>query len=213
MNKEERIKVLIVDDHPVVRSGLATMLMAFDDLELVGEASSGEIALARCQDSLPDVILMDMVMPEMDGLESTRAVLDQYPSVKIVILTSFTKEDMVEDALEAGATSYIMKNSSIDELAEVIRLAHAGQPTLSPEATLSLVKSKTGSLKEIDPALSIREKEVLALVAEGMSNEKIAHELVISSATVRHHVSACISKLGATNRTQAAVLAVKYKLI
>lgn len=213
MNKTARIKVMIVDDHPVVRSGLGTMLQAFDDLELVGEASSGEKALARCQDSTPDVLLMDMVMPGMDGLETTRAVLDRYPTVKIIMLTSFTKENMVQDALEAGATSYILKDSSIDQLAEAIRLAHTGQPTLSPDATRSLIKTKTGSLKRIDPGLSAREKQVLALVAEGLSNEQIADQLVISHPTVRHHVSACISKLGAANRTEAAVLAVKHKLI
>jgi len=212
MNKSACIKVMIVDDHPIVRSGLGTMLQAFDDLELVGEASSGKIALARFRDMTPDVILMDMVMPQMDGLETTRAILDLCPDVKIIMLTSFTKDDMVQDALEAGATSYLLKDSSIDKLAEAIRLAHAGKPTLSPEATQALVKSKTGPLK-IDPDLSDREKEVLSLVAEGLSNEQIAHELVISSATVRHHVSACISKLGAANRTEAAVMAVKHKLV
>jgi NarL family two-component system response regulator LiaR len=212
VNKEERIKVLIVDDHPVVRSGLATMLMAFDDLELVGEASSGEIALAKCQVSIPDVILMDMIMPGMDGLETTRAILNLYPSVKIIMLTSFTKESMVQDALEAGATSYILKDSSIDHLAEAIRLSFADQPTLSPQATRSLVKSKTGK-SSFDPDLTPREKQVLALVADGFSNEAIAHQLVISSATVRHHVSACISKLGAKNRTHAASIAIKHKLI
>ena len=212
MNKMERIKVMIVDDHPVVRSGLGTMLLAFDDLELVAEASSGSLALAKCQQVLPDVILMDMVMPGMDGLETTRALLDRYPSVKIVMLTSFIKDSMVQDALEAGATSYILKDTSIDQLAEAIRLASADQPTLSPEATRSLVKSKTGTLG-FDPDLTPREKQVLALVAEGYSNEAIAHHLVISSATVRHHVSACISKLGVKNRTHAASLAVKHKLI
>ena len=212
MDKTERIKVMIVDDHPVVRSGLGSMLEAFDDLELVGEASSGEKALARCQDFTPDVILMDMVMPGMDGLETTRAVLDQYPSVKIVVLTSFAKDDMVQQALEAGATGYIMKETSIDELAAAIRAAHAGQTSLSPEATRAIIKSKTGPLS-IEPGLSTREKQVLALVVEGLSNEEIAGQLVISHATVRHHVSACISKLGAKNRTQAATLAVMHKLV
>jgi NarL family two-component system response regulator LiaR len=212
MNETARIKVMIVDDHPIVRSGLGTMLRAFDDLELVGEASSGEIALARCQVSTPDIILMDMVMSGMDGVETTRAVLDQYPSVKIIMLTSFTKENMVQDALQAGATSYILKDSSIDQLAEVIRSAYAGQPTLSPEATRSLVKSKTGPLNS-PPNLTTREKQVLALIVEGLSNEEIADRLVISQATARHHVSACISKLGAKNRTHAAILAVKNKLI
>ena len=212
MDNTKRIKVMIVDDHPIVRSGMVTMLLAFDDLELIGEASSGSAALAKCQQSLPDVILMDMVMPGMDGLETTRAILEQYPSVKIIILTSFTKENMVQDALEAGAIGYILKSVSIDHLAEAIHSAVAGQPTLSPEATLSLVKSKTGPL-ELNPELTPREKQVLALMAEGMSNEEIANRLVISQATARHHVSACIRKLGAANRTDAAVMAVKFKLV
>jgi NarL family two-component system response regulator LiaR len=212
MNNSEPIKVLIVDDHPIVRSGLATMLQAFDDLELVGDASSGSIALAKCQEVTPDVILMDMVMPEMDGLETTRAVLNHYPSVKIIVLSSFSKENMVQDALEAGATSYLLKDAPIDELANAIRLAYADQPTLSPEATRSLINSKVDPSKELDPGLSSREKQVLALIVEGMSNEEIAERLSISQATARHHVSACISKLGAANRTQAAVLAVKHNL-
>ena len=213
MNKTEPIKVMIVDDHPIVRSGLATMLQVFDDLELVGEAASGRNALAKCQNLMPDVILMDMVMPEMDGLETTRAILDQHPSIKIIMLTSFTKEDMVQDAFEAGATSYLLKNAPIDELADAIRLAHADQPTLSPEATRSLIKSKVDTSKEFDPGLSTREKQVLVLIAEGLSNEEIADQLNISPATARHHVSACISKLGAANRTQAAVMAVKHEII
>ena len=212
MPKAERIKVMIVDDHPIVRSGLVTMLLAFDDLELVGEASSGDKALAICQQELPDVILMDMVMPGMDGLETTRKVLEQCPTVKIIILTSFTKDTMVQDALEAGATSYLLKDSSIDQLAEAIRAANTGQPTLSPEATRALVDSKSGPMS-FDPDLTAREKQVLALIVEGLSNEEIADRLVISHATARHHVSACISKLGVKNRTQAASLALKHKLI
>ena len=212
MNRSEQIKVMIVDDHPIVRSGLGTMLKVFDDLELIGEASSGNIALAKCQEKLPDVVLMDMVMPEMDGLETTRAILDQYPSVKIIMLTSFTKEDMVKDALEAGATSYLLKDAPIDELADAIRLAYADQPTLSPDATRALINSKVDPAKEFDPGLSSGEKEVLALIVEGLSIEEIAEVLSISQATARHHVSACISKLGAANRTQAAVMAVKYNL-
>ncbi len=212
MPNAERIKVMLVDDHPIVRSGLATMLLAFDDLELVGEASSGDKALVLWQQELPDVILMDMVMPGMDGLETTRKVLEQYPSVKIIILTSFTKDTMVQDALEAGATSYLLKDSSIDQLAEAIRAANTGQPTLSPEATRALVDSKSGPLS-FDPDLTAREKQVLALIVEGLSNEEIADQLVISHATARHHVSACISKLGVKNRTQAASLTLKHKLI
>ena len=213
MNEHVPIKVMIVDDHPVVRSGLTAMFHAFADLQLIGEAASGYEALAKCQQTLPDVILMDMMMPGMDGIEVTRAILEQHPSVKIIILTSFAEEDMVQDALKAGATSYLLKNAPIDQLADAIRLAYSGQPTLSPEATVSLIKTQTKPLNKIGSNLTKREKQVLSLLIEGLSNEEIANKLMISHATVRHHVSACISKVGATNRTQAAVLAVKHNLI
>lgn len=213
MREVAQIKVLIVDDHPVVRSGLIAMLHAFEDLDCIGEAGSGAEALTKCQVNLPDVILMDMMMPEMDGLETTRTILAQYPAVKIIILTSFTEENMVQDALLAGATSYLLKNAPIDKLAEAIRLASCGQPTLSPEATQSLIQTRTKPLQQIATNLSKREKQVLSLVADGLSNEEIAEKLTISHATVRHHVSACIHKIGAANRTQAAVFAVKNNLV
>ena len=211
MNEDKLIKVMIVDDHPIVRNGLKAMLLATNDIELAGEAGSGRETLARCRESLPDVILMDMVMPGMDGLETTRAVLDQYPDVKIVILTSFSKENMVQDALEAGATGYMLKNAPNDTLTEAIRSAFAGQPTLAPEATKALIKAKTGPIK-LGRDLTVRERQVLALVVEGLSNDEIAGRLVISPNTARNHVSACMSKLGAANRAQAAALAVEHGL-
>ncbi len=188
------------------------MLQAFDDLILVGEAASGPEALAKCEQTLPNVILMDMLMPGMDGVATTRVVLDRHPDVKIIILTSFSEEEMVQDALEAGATGYLLKNASIDKLAEAIRSAYSGQSTLSPEATQALIKVKTGSLK-LGRNLTSRQREVLALVVEGLSNEEIAEQLAISPATARHHVSACIKKLGASNRTQAAARAIEHKVI
>jgi NarL family two-component system response regulator LiaR len=203
---------MIVDDHPVVRSGLKTMLQAFDDLIMVGEAASGPQTLTKCEEALPDVILMDMLMPGMDGVATTRAVLAQYPEVKIIILTSFAEEEMVQDALEAGATGYLLKNAPIDKLAEAIRSSYSGQPTLAPEATKALIRAKTGPLK-LGRDLTAREREVLALVVQGLSNEEIAEQLTISPATARHHVSACIKKLGASNRTQAAALAVEHHVI
>lgn len=212
MRETTIISVMIVDDHPVVRSGLATMLQAFDDLILVGEAASGHEALAKCEKNLPDVILMDMLMPGMDGVATTRAVLAQYPDVKIIILTSFAEEEMVQDALDTGATGYLLKNAPIDKLAEAIRSAYSGQPTLAPEATQALIKVKTKPLK-VGHDLTAREREVLALVVMGLTNEEIAEELTISTATARHHVSACIKKLGASNRTQAAVMAVEHQVI
>ena len=212
MSETKLISVMIVDDHPVVRSGLKTMLQAFDDLIMVGEAASGPQTLTKCEEALPDVILMDMLMPGMDGVATTRAVLAQYPEVKIIILTSFAEEEMVQDALEAGATGYLLKNAPIDKLAEAIRSSYSGQPTLAPEATKALIRAKTGPLK-LGRDLTVREREVLALVVQGLSNEEIAERLTISPATARHHVSACIKNLGASNRTQAAALAVEHQLI
>jgi NarL family two-component system response regulator LiaR len=212
MSETKTIKVMIVDDHPIVRNGLKAMLLAIDDMELAGEAGSGTETLTLCRESVPDVILMDMVMPGMDGLETTRLVLDQYPDAKIIIVTSFSKEEMVQDALEAGATGYLLKNASVDTLTEAIRSAFADQPTLAPEATKALIKVKTGPMK-LGRDLTARERQVLALVVEGMGNDEIADRLVISSNTVKNHVRACMSKLGAANRAQAAALAVKHQLV
>jgi len=206
------IKVLIVDDHPVVRDGLKTMLLAFDDLELVGEAENGRAALEALQQNVPDVILMDILMPGMDGILATRAIADQYPLVKILILTSYPKDDLVQASMEAGAVGYILKNASIDTLANAIRSAYAGQHTLAPEAAKALMRTRS-NLPKPGSELSIREQEVLALIVEGLTNEEIAGRLVISPATARHHVSACIQKLGAANRAEAAALAVKYGLV
>lgn len=211
MTEAKPIKVMIVDDHPIVRDGLKSVLLAADDMVLAGEAGSGREALARCRESLPDVILMDVVMPGMDGLETTRAVLGQYPEVKIVVLTTFPEEDLVQKALAAGAIGYWLKNAPADALADAIRSAYAGQATLAPEATQALVRARA-SPRKLGYDLSGRELEVLALLVDGLSNDEIAERLVISPGTVRHHVSACISKLGASNRTHAAALAVEHRL-
>jgi len=212
MTDPKVIKVMIVDDHPVVRDGLKNMLDAFDDFELVGEAEDGNQALAICEQSQPEVILMDMFMPGQDGITATRAILKKFPDIRIVMLTSFVEEDLVQNALEAGVVSYLLKNAPIDRLAEAIRSAYAGQATLSPQATTALIRSRTAPLKP-GQDLTKRELEVLALMVQGVSNEEIARQLVISPATARHHVSACLQKLGVTNRIQAAALATKYHLI
>jgi NarL family two-component system response regulator LiaR len=208
MTEQTPIKVLVVDDHPVVRDGLKNMFLVFDDLELTGEAQDGSEALAFCQHHTPDVILMDILMPGMDGIQATREILKQYPQVKIIILTSYPKDNLVQGSLEAGAIGYVLKNASIDELADAIRTAYSGQPTLAPEATMALIHAKTDPQKPRED-LSPREREVLALIAQGLSNEEIGEQLVISPATAKHHVSACIQKLGAANRAEAAALAVK----
>ena len=212
MTEQTAIKVMVVDDHPVVRDGLKNMFLVFDDLELSGEAEGGDKALALCQEATPDVILMDILMPGMDGIQATHAILEQYPQVKIIILTSYPEDDLVQNSLEAGAIGYVLKNASIDDLADAIRAAYSGMPTLAPEATRALIHAKTGPAKP-GGDLSPREIEVLALIAQGLSNEEIAERLVISPATARHHVSACIQKLDAANRAEAAALAVKNGLI
>jgi NarL family two-component system response regulator LiaR len=212
MSDSHRIKVMIVDDHPIVRDGLKNMLLVFDDLELSGEAGNGSEALACCQQNPPDVILMDVLMPGMDGIAATRAILEHCPQVKIIMLTSYVEDSTLQSSLAAGAVGFLLKNAQINTLADAIRSAYAGQPALSPEATTALIHAKTGSLKP-GSDLSEREREVLALIVEGLSNEEIAERLMISPATARHHVSACLQKLGVANRAQAAVLATKFQLV
>jgi len=212
MSELAPIKVVIVDDHPVVRNGIMNMLLIFDDIELVGEAGGGLELLSQLQETVPDVILMDMVMPGMDGVETTRAVLAQYPDVKIIVLTTFPDDDVVRDVLEAGAMGFITKNIEIETLADAIRATHAGQTFLTPDATAALMKTRARST-ELGQDLSGRELEVLALLVEGMSNREIGQRLKISPATVKHHVSACMSKLRAANRAQAAVIAVERQLV
>ena len=206
------IKVMIVDDHPIVRDGLRKMLPVFDDLELIGEAENGQAALAGCRRMVPDVILMDILMAGMNGIPATRAILEEFPQVKIVILTSYPGDDVVKEALEAGAIGYLLKNATIDTIANAIRAAYAGQPTLAPEAMQALVRIQSSPSKPGND-LSKRELDVLALIVEGLSNEEIAERLVISPSTAKHHVGACIQKLGAANRAHAVALALKHGLV
>src|SRR5574339_235330 len=176
------IKVMIVDDHPVVRGGLKKMLPVFDDLELTGEAENGSAALDCLRQNIPDVILMDIQMPGMNGILATRAILEQYPQIKIIMLTSFPTEDLIQEALDAGATGYLLKNAPIDTIADAIRSAYAGQSTLAPEATNALLRMKSTPSKP-GQDLSRRELDVLALSVEGLSTAEIAQRLVISTST------------------------------
>jgi len=208
----QTIRVMLVDDHNVVRSGLATFLMAYDDLELVGEAGNGVEAVNLCHRKKPDVILMDLMMPEMDGIAATRAILDDYPDVKIIAMTSFEEEELVHGVLAAGAISYLLKNVTSDELAAAIRAASLGKSTLSPEAAKALVQA-TRPTEQPWLELTEREMEVLNLVVQGQSNQQIADGLVISVATVKAHVSAILSKLQVSSRAEAIAYAIKHKLV
>ncbi len=209
---EERIKVLIVDDHNMVRRGLAVLLEDYDDLAVIGEANDGEMAMTFCQQNKPDVVLMDMIMPRMDGITATRHIRTAHPSTQIIALTSFNDEDSVQNALKAGVVGYLMKNVSGDELAEAIRRAHVGQSTLAPEAAQVLIHATTRP-PTIGHDLTERERDVLLLMIEGLNNREIGEKLVISSSTVKNHVSNILGKMGTTSRTQAVALAVEYKIV
>jgi NarL family two-component system response regulator LiaR len=212
MTPAQPIRVLIVDDHTMVRRGLATFLKVFDDLELAGEAANGDAAIQLCAQAQPDVVLMDMVMPGLDGAATTRAIRQQFPTVQVIALTSFKEEELVTNALKAGAIGYLFKDVSAEELAQAIRAAHIGHVTLSPEATQALVRAVSQP-----PApghdLTTRERDVLGLMVAGDSNTQIAEKLVVSPSTVKSHVSSILSKLGVASRTEAVALAVRHHLV
>jgi NarL family two-component system response regulator LiaR len=212
MSKSDRIRVMTVDDHEILRSGIRFSLGAFDDLELVGEARGGEEALRLCEKLQPDVVLMDMLMPEMNGVDTTQAIRRQHPQVQVLVLTSFYDQDLVGRAMRAGAIGYLVKGVSADELADAIRAARAGRSTLSTEAVQALVQA-ADSASKLGADLSDREREVLALLAEGLSNAEIAQRLTISISTVKYHVHGILSKLGAASRAEAVVLALQHNLI
>lgn len=212
MTQPKSIRVMIVDDHAVVRSGLTAFIQAYDDLELAGEARTGEEAVQVCVQVQPDVILMDLMMPGMDGAAATQAIRRRCPKTQVVVLTSFKEEEMVQKALQAGAIGYLLKDVQADELAQAIRLAHAGQSTLAPEATQALIHAATQPPKP-GHDLSEREREVLALLVKGLNNTEIARRLIVSLSTVKHHVSNILSKLGVTNRAEAVALAVQHRLV
>lgn len=212
MSESESIRVVTVDDHEVVRKGLRFSLLAFDDLELVGEAANGEEALRVCAELQPDVVLMDLRMPGMGGAEATQALVRDHPEVKVIALTSFQEGTRVQQALQAGAIGYLLKDVGADELAEAIRAAHAGRATISPEAVKALVEAAMAK-PDVGHDLTARELDALALLVEGLGNAEIAERLVISHHTARYHVSSILSKLGAANRAEAAALAVKLGLV
>jgi len=212
MTNSESIRVLLVDDHAVVRSGLSAFLMAFDDLELIGEAGGGEEAVMKCEFLKPDVVLMDLVMPNMDGAQATVAIRERNPEIQVIALTSFKEEDLVQRAIKAGAIGYLLKNVTANELADAIRAAKAGKPTLAPEAAQVLMHAAIKP-QALGFDLTPRELEVLELMVGGLNNPEIAERLVVSRSTVKFHVSSILSKLGASSRTEAVSLALQHQLV
>jgi len=205
------VRLMIVDDHTMVRRGLATILKVFDDMQLAGEAESGEAAIQLCAEVLPDVILMDMSLPGMDGAMATRAIRKEFPQIQVIVLTSFKEGILIKQALEAGAIGYLLKDVSADDLAQAIRSAYAGRVTLSPEAAQSLVET-TNLTPTPGQDLTEREREVLALMIEGLNNVQIAGRLTVSPSTIKSHVSNILAKLGVVSRTEAVTLALRSQI-
>ena len=212
MSEQRPIRVLIVDDHMMVRRGLAAVIQVSSGIELVGQAQDGQEAVELCESLQPDVVLMDLVMPVVTGPEATRQIRKQWPNINVVALTSFEEKDLVQEALRAGAISYLLKNVGAQELIDAVREAHQGRARLSPEIAQSLIQVARGE-PAIGADLTPREREVLALLVEGLTNKEIAQRLVVSLSTARAHVSNILSKLEVTNRVEAVSLAMREGLV
>jgi two-component system, NarL family, response regulator LiaR len=207
------IRVLLVDDHAVVRGGLSFFLSTTDDIEVVGEAADGEQALRLCAQLHPDVVVMDMLMPQMDGFTAIQHIRQQHPAIRVLALTSFLEGEFVQRALQAGASGYLLKDVQARDLANAIRAAYAGRSTLGAEATQALIQTVAQPAAQQGEALSAREHEVLVGLARGLSNGEIAAQLTISTNTVRHHVRNILAKLEVTNRTEAVHVAMQRGLV
>lgn len=206
------IRVLVVDDHVMVRKGLVALLEAYEDFALAGEAPDGEQAILMYEHTRPDVVLMDIVMPRMGGVEAIEGIRARHSSARVIALTSFDTDDLVQRALQAGAIGYLLKNVSAEDLAKAIRAAHQGKRTLGPEAADALIRQMN---KPPEPGsdLTDRERQILAYMVEGLNNTEISTRMHLSASTVKFHVSAVLSKLGVANRVEAVALAIKRNLL
>ncbi len=208
------IRVVFVDDHEMVRIGVSSYLSAQPDIEVVGEADNGKAGVELALKLRPDIILMDLVMKEMDGIDATRKIIEKWPEAKIIIVTSFLDDEKVYPALEAGATSYMLKTSKASEIADAVRVTYSGQPVLEPEVTgKMMMKMRQRNTMLPHEELTEREMEVLKLIAEGKTNQEIADELFIALKTVKTHVSNILSKLQVQDRTQAVIYAFRHSLV
>ncbi|MET3320407.1 UNVERIFIED_ORG: NarL family two-component system response regulator LiaR [Peribacillus simplex] len=208
------IKVLFVDDHEMVRIGVSAYLSAQADIEVIGEADNGLKAVELAMELRPDIILMDLVMPEMDGIEATKRIIEKWPEAKIIIVTSFLDDEKVYPALEAGATSYMLKTSKASEIARAVRSTFQGQSVLEPEVTGKMMeKLRRPQKTQLHEQLTNREMEILLLMTQGKTNQEIADELYIALKTAKVHVSNILSKLAVQDRTQAVIYAFKHSLV
>jgi len=212
IGNDRLIRVMIVDDHDMLREGLNAFFKSFDDLKVIGEAASGEEAVRLCRELEPDVVLMDLAMPEMDGTTAIKLIHEQQPDVRIIVLSSFSETRQVKAALQNGATSYLLKNISASKLADAIRATMSGLPTLAPEATQALIDSGGApSAAQTPGELTERELEVMNLMVKGLPNTQIAEQLNISVFTVKNHVSSILSKLGVSSRTEAVAWQLQHQ--
>ncbi|MFJ8068317.1 response regulator [Peribacillus sp. NPDC096447] len=208
------IKVLFVDDHEMVRIGVSAYLSAQSDIDVIGEADNGLKAVELAMELRPDIILMDLVMPEMDGIEATKRIIEKWPEAKIIIVTSFLDDEKVYPALEAGATSYMLKTSKASEIARAVRSTFQGQSVLEPEVTGKMMeKLRRPKITQLHDQLTNREMEILLLMTQGKTNQEIADELYIALKTAKVHVSNILSKLAVQDRTQAVIYAFKHSLV
>jgi NarL family two-component system response regulator LiaR len=212
MKKNRNIRILVVDDHSITRDGVKALLSIYEDLDYAGGANNGKEAVEMCKKIKPDVVLMDIEMPVMDGIDAASIIREENPAIKIIALTSFADKKLVGAAIKAGAISYILKNVSPDKIAETIRDAFAGKSNLSPEATQAIIEE----VKEPSPnkfSFTKQEMNILNLIVKGYSNKTIASKLYISQHTVKFHIGNILSKLGAETRTEAAAIATRNKLV